>query len=996
MPKKFQRGQVLVFYAFLLPIIFLFAGVGIDFGWYYMNVSRLQNAADAAALAGAGTICYGSSAAFEDYYPVRLAKDKLPGKEDFDSYKTVTDKNLRKYKLYDEVKPTLQKGSAAVEKYTRLNLTNNSTDLAESADTAKDDWETFSTTDGWSISISNDDRKVDGSIDLKVPKVRIQNDVKGLLYYEVNLNEKIRHLFLPGWFEDMQASVKSVVLLQPRDTDLTSAMEELKRDNTIPNWEYQNVHKNDTKEQDESHYFGKWNHYKAGKENGTFSNERAIRYTDGNDYRSERVDVTTEFSTGSAERTQANGGKFYSADEVDALNIDARADITVSHSRFGGYDWDIGQELSGFSYSFNKEPGYTWDFGYGDDKRILLNVEFNDNFQTRNNKVIDPLWVGIESDPIKNINNGTVYNSVREFILNFNTDNTATEIIGENKRYKYRPYVIFYEGPETINEGIGRNGSLVRYSRPVIINLNEDLNAIFYLPNSPAIINGNAHKLTGFIIARCFLQSLTSDDMTGNGKITLYDGFNPTQKFKGNCIEGIDGYGNTVYVHKDDLYDIDAVNKVIEKFGATPEQDSNGTIPVYDEQPTKYLFINYTKADSEFYEQRGENTAHDENKTFAAYINATYKETFMSFSGLNEAEITAVNFPDENNNETTATYYVKTDDLCDTSKGDNYVKVLADGVTKYVDKTKLPYVKIRTGKDYFYVCVYDLKLTTPDNKGKGVRMIEEGTDTDIFVNPKNINRYGDSWEIDRAWFNSGKYNDWKKDKLTFYNNVSPPYFVLNSELEKHVLVAKYRKITVDGKELYFDELKTDYYSKVAINEHNPDNYIIVDKNGNILTKPITAPEIVPEYENFKSIYDKLYPAEKYDELIGEYDKLRSTCESLQNGAKLPFGLASKADFNAYWNKYTRETKNPEEFPIDDSFYLGKNGRHAYNAYRIPVFERVYSKSCFNLSDDSRYSYFQIQQLQRTNYNYMEVNELKDDSKKVEDMFFTSIRASWID
>ncbi len=43
----------MVLYALLIPLMFLFVGVGLDLGWYYLNVSRLQNAADAAALAGA-------------------------------------------------------------------------------------------------------------------------------------------------------------------------------------------------------------------------------------------------------------------------------------------------------------------------------------------------------------------------------------------------------------------------------------------------------------------------------------------------------------------------------------------------------------------------------------------------------------------------------------------------------------------------------------------------------------------------------------------------------------------------------------------------------------------------------------------------------------------------------------------------------------------------------------------------------------------------------
>ena len=47
-----RRGQALVLYALLIPLLFLFVGMGIDLGWYFINVSRLQNAADAAALAG--------------------------------------------------------------------------------------------------------------------------------------------------------------------------------------------------------------------------------------------------------------------------------------------------------------------------------------------------------------------------------------------------------------------------------------------------------------------------------------------------------------------------------------------------------------------------------------------------------------------------------------------------------------------------------------------------------------------------------------------------------------------------------------------------------------------------------------------------------------------------------------------------------------------------------------------------------------------------------
>ena len=48
-----ERGSILVLTVILLPIMFAFLGFGYDFGNIYMHKARLQNVADAAALAGA-------------------------------------------------------------------------------------------------------------------------------------------------------------------------------------------------------------------------------------------------------------------------------------------------------------------------------------------------------------------------------------------------------------------------------------------------------------------------------------------------------------------------------------------------------------------------------------------------------------------------------------------------------------------------------------------------------------------------------------------------------------------------------------------------------------------------------------------------------------------------------------------------------------------------------------------------------------------------------
>jgi len=51
--ERWQKGQIIVFTAILLPFIIAMCGLTVDFGNMYVHKSKLQNAADAAAIAGA-------------------------------------------------------------------------------------------------------------------------------------------------------------------------------------------------------------------------------------------------------------------------------------------------------------------------------------------------------------------------------------------------------------------------------------------------------------------------------------------------------------------------------------------------------------------------------------------------------------------------------------------------------------------------------------------------------------------------------------------------------------------------------------------------------------------------------------------------------------------------------------------------------------------------------------------------------------------------------
>lgn len=949
---------------------------------------------------------------------------------------------MEHYKKADDVKESLKAGRYFVEQYARKNLSD-----AEAAELSVEDVDSVSAIDGWSVSANNDDKKVHGTIELKYKEADGINDVYGHLYYVVHLREKIRHFFLPGWFDDMDAPVKAVVLLRPRYKGLIEPMEELERTMVVANWEYANKYKGA-----DDVYSGKWNHYMAG----TSSDRMAVKYENNNPYRTESVGVKTVKRSGDngsdGQSTGANGGKFYGVKEVDSLNLDFQAEVRVKGALFTT-DWDLGMEIPNFD-NYSQTSNDSWGVGNGDDKRILYNVEFNEAFPTRDNKKqVDPLWIRIESDPIipqKNIKNEnvTVYNSVRQITLNFNTDNSAIGGSGDNKYYTHRPYVIFYTGPENIDNVKDSNGVLIRHSQPVVLNLNADLNAIIYMPNSPVIINGNNKKWRGFIIAKCFLKSVTREDMLSLAGFKRYDGFNALENFSGGYSELTDGYGNTVYVMANKLLDKSNIITPREEY---TEKVDDGTISYYKKVPERIL-LKYTKADHEQYAVTDADGKHNEAKTFAAYVNATYKETFKAFSGLDDSQITAVTFPNENYNETTATYYVSNDDIFNLddpylNQGVEYAKVLVGNEAKYIVKSKLPYVKVRTNKDYFYVSVYDLKLAwdgatvNNDSTYSGVRMIDNSytdaeinnsyksvkdkgiktadneykdvkdnataSDADIYINPND--KWCDSWGIENTLLATYKSN-WKKNKLeeiTGSDNTKTieqekngvTYFRHKDDvnaLKTPKRIACYRKVTYYTSNKYINENKTDYYMKIDNNKNHPENknYIIVDKNGNILTKPVTAPEVLTA---------KDVTANKNIE-----DSVKSQSNSVLGN---------------YWNEYTRyqngakegtpnyNTK-PEELPddhgqiTDDGKYVGSSEYHKYEDYRIPALERVYKMSTFNLNTDSCYSYFDIKDLERVNYKYLNVNEVYenvlpnnengDEYWKVDDMFFTTIRAKWVD
>ena len=620
---------------------------------------------------------------------------------------------------------------------------------------------------------------------------------------------------------------------------------------------------------------------------------------------------------------------------------------------------------------------------------------------------------------------------------------------------------MFYTGPENVDYATTKdskgNDVLIRHSQPVVVNLNENTNAILYFPESPVVLNGNGHKLTGFVIAKCYLLSVTAEEMMSGEKITLYDGFNaPNEDFKGDFIAGKDGMGQTVFFH-DNEYLVDKSDIKKDYEDATLAVKDSGDIYVYETiNATKHPVISFTK---DIY--TGCTTLEEYFTATRNYIINTYtKENYMKLMGFKESQISMVTFPEENEvlrnssgiianpntenlnygNFTDVEFPVPNDPkllrkynpdssvlsenlpslLLDydpdpeaLTKDNKYVKVMLGDKEKYIHKAYLPYFRVKWNSEYPYVCIYDLKTGLGWNMEQPficVKPMDDTTSTNdsaiVFTNSKvkadGGNQWGDVWVIERQLLDPMYKNNYKANQLTFSaaeNNLR--YFMRNSEVKalstepQHY--AKYHAITMldDDGEILLDDKgepvvkyikdddndKIEYYTKVDNNkdaEGNVINYIIVDKKGNMLTKPLTSPEVLDVF---------------------------TVADNTAFNGKI-----SSGNIKDYWKTYTDAPESPykpdDPGKIVDGQYRGTAEFNNDKDYLIPALERVYkAEDAFNLSTDSCYSCFALEDLKRVNYTYMNVDEINhktvprndnpDDNWKVDDMFFHD-KASRVD
>ena len=534
-PKRvIQRGQALLLYALLIPLLFLFLGVTLDMGWYYLNVSRLQNAEDAAVVAGARAfvddINEKNSAAkiFVTYNYDGLIVDSYP--KDNPPIDSTSEINTNKIK-----------GDEAAADYVLKNLS--ADDVNWSKPEHDDSYTIF---DGWS-------RGNKSTITL-VPSLY---DGDETLYYVVRLNEKVEHLFLPGFFDAMPAPVVAIAMLTKTTETETAA----KKVNIIFNAnggtfgdgtdetskEFTAAESMEDDEVSDSLNSGKGEPsnsiQKEFKGWSTTQNpsagEKIVVYEDGKQLTKKQVaelfgdkDTVTLYAVWE-EVLPTNNRTLWEQMHYLIAKYVYDPDWNVSVNKFKAALNDLNFIPTGNTAVLNNNKivyitmaattkannsgAYVKDVDRlfldfrpdGFIVRVHALININAAYDVRSGKSgDDPLYIRIEAEPKQ----GNTGNAPQQIIININADNTA-----DSKR----PIFFYYDGPLTYNGTYPD-----RIAQPVILNMTTDFKGVLFMPEVPVVIHGNGHKFEGFIVASEFRYAATSGSKTAkytqNGLAAYY------------------------------------------------------------------------------------------------------------------------------------------------------------------------------------------------------------------------------------------------------------------------------------------------------------------------------------------------------------------------------------------------------------------------------------------------------------------------------------------
>ena len=544
--KLRQRGQVLVFFALMLPTLFLFVGITADLGWMYLNLYRLQNAADAAVTAGAKNL---------------IKDEKNLSDYSYSTFVANSDEGLKR--LMNNEPPIISSrdtkdGDKVAKEYAAKNL-------AVDGKLKNDE-----ITDGWNNDALVTFNKILYGVDAE--------DYKSL-YYTITLSEEIGHLFtIMDRFDKWNVSAMAVAHITHNlhGLSLNKQMELLRNDENYATWDHIKNEYDKMQAKDYAYLGVGTNTMNAARARSVQA--KGNEYISGNVYRTETLTLHG-WSIATTGYGSTSGNKMDQRN-LDNLFVDFKVDISKNFK----VDEDIGTGnlISNATYDsgYNLMPGgvkangdYNSNYKYSswtDEEKDALKFRIHDlvnigrwdgskyvwPYEVREGKEPpDPLYVYIESENnySHEHQNTTAFNTVRQIIINVNASNYDTE--DEDSATK-RPLFLFYDGPEKIDGKYvsnkvatwyedwrfswkypSRYANNPRNSLPVILNLNADFRGVLYMPNSPVVVNGNGHKFKGFVVALKFLTLKTADDF-------------PEEAHGGT--KKIDSNGNVLYVTNDE------------------------------------------------------------------------------------------------------------------------------------------------------------------------------------------------------------------------------------------------------------------------------------------------------------------------------------------------------------------------------------------------------------------------------------------------------------
>ena len=590
-----RRGQVAVFYALLIPIFLFVGGVGLDLGWYYLSVSRLQNAADASVLVGAKTLTKTHDLFKGKSYKVQLV-DKFPaGSPAYD-----TADNSKKNTSGKLIDTTI--GDEAALDYAKKNLADNSLGYAPPslfsvAQAANDD------------SIKDGYTRGDNTVTMKTGLYQDGEDY----FYVIGLNENIHHFFI-GFLKDMNAGVVSVALISQSITDdpgggngggeeppnkeltfdgnggtfskgITTSKETVASPDSMGEDDTITLVPDDGLPSREGYTFEGWSTDKTGNGKHYDNNQKLTSeelkellkgggrlyavWKEVDPYTPEEpppppppieptlkegkiIDLKQNKESGE-DRDYSDDSKGYKRETFDIGNLSD--DVCISFSpdavNLRGEEWDptFNTKRTRQGQYVNDPANHAYRNPYGS-KVYPSNEDKNgDPFRVHGIININATATGKPNAPLYVVIKPEYSNLTEEYKPKIKADGNYTSVrqivININRAPSERPLIFIYDKPMVSNpdsnESLTINGKAgkMRDPLPIIINLNYDFKGGIYAPNAPVFINGNSHNFDGFIVAKEFVDTQDWKKAFKNtGEPTEpYAEFNATGKLDELCPE---------------------------------------------------------------------------------------------------------------------------------------------------------------------------------------------------------------------------------------------------------------------------------------------------------------------------------------------------------------------------------------------------------------------------------------------------------------------------